>query len=55
VINRQVKPWRKYWLALWSPELGVVRRKQFSIRKYGEKKAKNLAIRARQAGVRSMK
>ena len=55
VINRRVKPWRKYWVALWSPELGVVRKKQFSIRKHGEEKAKKLAIRARQAGLRSMK
>jgi len=55
VIDRQSKPWRKYWRATWSPELGVVRKKQFSIRKYGEERAKQLAIRARRAGVRSMK
>ena len=46
VINRRVKPWRKYWVAMWSPELGVVRKKQISIRKHGEEKAKELAIRA---------
>ena len=45
----------KFWLAMWSPELGVVRKKQFSIRKHGEEKAKRLALRARRAGVRSMK
>jgi hypothetical protein len=55
VIVRQSKPWRKYWRATWSPELGVVRKKQFSIRRYGEEKAKRLAIRARLAGLRSMK
>jgi hypothetical protein len=55
MINRRVKPWRKYWVAKWSPELGIVRKKQFSIRIYGEEKAKQLAIRARRAGVRSMK
>jgi hypothetical protein len=55
VIDRQSRPWRKYWRATWSPELGVVRKKQFSIRKFGEEKAKQLAIRARRAGVRSMK
>ena len=55
LIDRQSHPWRKYWRATWSPELGVVRKKQFSIRKYGEEKAKQLAIRARRAGVRSMK
>lgn len=46
---------RKYWLAAWSPELGVVRKQQFSIRKHGEEKAKQLALRARRAGVRNMK
>ena len=55
VINRQSKPRRKYWLATWSPQYGVVRRKQFSIRKFGEERARQLAIRARRAGVRSMK
>ena len=55
IINRRVKPWRKYWVATWSPEVGVVRRKQISIRKHGEAQAKELAIRARQAGLRSMK
>ena len=54
-INRKTKPWRKYWLAAWSPEPGVVKRKEFSIRKFGEARARQLAIRARRAGVRSMK
>ena len=45
---------RKYWLATWSPEPYVVRRKAFSVRKYGARKARRLAIRARRAGVRSM-
>lgn len=55
LIDRRSKPWRKFWRATWSPELGVTRKKQFSIRKFGEAKAKHLAIRARRAGVRSMK
>ena len=55
VIDRQVRPWRKYWVAAWSPKLGVVRKKQFSIRKHGEERAKQLALRARRAGLRSMK
>jgi len=55
VINRRVRPWRKYWQATWSPERGVVQTRQFSIRIYGEEKARQLAIRARRAGVRSMK
>jgi hypothetical protein len=55
VVDRRTKPWRKYWKATWSPELGKVRRKQFSIRKHGEEKARQLALRARQEGLRSMK
>jgi len=55
VVDRRSKRLRKYWKATWSPELGKVRRKQFSIRKHGEKKARQLAIRARRAGLRSMK
>ena len=54
VTNRKTKPWRKYWQATWSPEPYVARRKLFSIRKYGEERAKQLAIRARRDGVRSM-
>ena len=46
---------RKYWKASWSPEPYVVARKLFSIEKYGAKKAKLLAIRARRAGLRNMK
>ena len=46
---------RIYWKATWSPEPYVVRRKWFSVKKYGARKAKRLAIRARRAGVRSMK
>jgi hypothetical protein len=55
IINRRVKPWRKYWKATWSPEPYVVARKQFSIWKHGEAKARRLAIQARRAGLRSMK
>jgi hypothetical protein len=55
LINRSVKPWRKYWKATWSPELGKVARKQFSIRKHGEERAKRLAIRARKIGLQNIK
>lgn len=55
VIDRRSKPWRKFWRACWSPELGVTQKRQFSIRKHGEAKAKRLALRARRAGVRNMK
>ncbi len=43
-----------YWKATWSPRWHVVRRKMFSVQKYGARKAKALAIRARNAGLRSM-
>jgi hypothetical protein len=51
---RSMQP-RKYWKATWSPKPYVVRRKEFSVRKYGFRKARLLAIRARRAGLRSMK
>ena len=54
VIDRRGKPWRKYWQTKWSPEPGVVRKRRFSIRKFGEERAKQLAIRARRTGVRNM-
>ena len=56
---QKLEVWRgsvllKYWVAVWSPEPYVVLRKVFSIQKYGARKARRLAIRARRAGVRSM-
>ena len=55
VIRGQSGRRLKYWQAAWSPEFGLVRKRQFSIRKFGENEARRLAIRARRAGVRSMK
>jgi hypothetical protein len=55
VMVRGGRRLRKYWVASWSPKPGVVRRKQVSIRKYGEEKAKQMAIRARRAALRKMK
>ena len=54
-VDRRGKRLRKYWKATWSPELGKVRRKQFSVRKHGAKQAKLLAIRARRDGLRNLK
>ena len=54
IIDRRFKRPRVVWKATWSPEPQVVRRRQFSARKFGAKKAKELAIRARRAGLRSM-
>jgi AP2 domain len=53
VDRRSTRP-RTYWKATWSPEPYVVRRKWFSAKKFGARKAKKLAIRTRRAGVRSM-
>jgi hypothetical protein len=55
VVDWRFKPPRVTWKATWSPEPYVSRRRSFSARKFGGRKAKRLAIRARRAGVRSMK
>lgn len=55
IVDRRSRKPVTVWKATWSPEPYVVRRKQFSVRKHGAKKAKLLAIRARRAGLRSMK
>lgn len=54
VVDRRFKPSRVIWKATWSPEPYFARRRQFSARKFGARKAKKLAIRARRAGVRAM-
>jgi hypothetical protein len=46
---------RAYWQANWSPRPHVVRRRSFSVRKFGERKAKALAIMARRIGVQTMR
>lgn len=53
VLRRAGKVWI-FWKATWSPEPYVVARKEFSVKRYGARKAKLLAIRARRAGVRNM-
>jgi hypothetical protein len=45
---------RKYWVATWSPKPYVVRRKVFSFWEFGSRKARQLAVRARRAGLRNM-
>ena len=55
IVDRRSRKPRTYWKATWSPEPYQVARKEFSERKYGARKARRLAIRARRAGVRSMK
>lgn len=44
-----------FWLATWSPKRGFVIKKSFSTAKYGETKAKKLAIQARKAGLEKMR
>jgi hypothetical protein len=45
---------RRYWKATWSPKPYIVRRKIFSFWKFGSRKARRLAVRARRAGLRNM-
>jgi hypothetical protein len=45
---------RWYWMAMWSPRRGVQERRTFSMHKYGARKARALAIKARMAGLRRM-
>jgi hypothetical protein len=51
VVNN--KPY-KFWEATWSPEPNVVKKKLFSISKYGNAEARKLALGARKKGLRSM-
>ena len=44
----------EFWQASWSPRLGEIAKKSFSVRKYGDEKAKNLALKARKQGVSEM-
>jgi len=44
----------QFWQATWSPRPGVIEKKVFSISKYGDEKAKQLAIKARRKGLREM-
>lgn len=44
----------EYWVAQWSPSPGVRKTKRFSVKTHGMEKAKQLAKRARNKGVREM-
>lgn len=43
-----------FWQATWSPRTGVIEKKVYSITKYGEDKAKKLAVKARKQGIKNM-
>lgn len=53
-VERRHGEVRTFWVAAWSPKPHVARRKTFSVWQYGSKKARQLALRARRAGLRSM-
>ena len=55
IVRRRGHPRRVYWQANWSPRPHLVRRRVFSVRKFGERKARTLAILARRIGVRTMR
>jgi AP2 domain len=55
IIRRRGKQGRVCWQANWSPRPHVVRRKSFSVRKFGERKARALAILTRRIGVQTMR
>jgi len=54
VVMRRHGEVRKYWAATWSPKPRVIQRRAFSFWRYGSKKARELAVRARRAGLRNM-
>ena len=55
IIRRRGQRWLVSWQANWSPRPHVVRRRTFSVRKFGERKARTLAIMARRIGVQTMR
>jgi hypothetical protein len=55
VIRQPGQPRLAYWQANWSPRPYRIRRRSFSVRKFGERKAKALAVKARRSGVRTMR
>ncbi len=49
------KPVYGYWVAQWSPSAGVRKTARFSVEKYGDDEAYNMAVKARNKGVSAMK
>jgi hypothetical protein len=43
-----------FWEASWSPRPNEVKKKVFSIDKYGEKRAKQMALQTRRKGLATM-
>jgi hypothetical protein len=44
-----------FWQASWSPKSGTRKTVKFSINKYGSAKAKDMAVKARKSGLKSIK
>ncbi len=44
----------EFWEASWSPRVGVVKKRLFSVNKYGDKEAERLALKTRQEGLANM-
>ena len=55
VINQTAGRDYAFWEASWSPKPNQVKRVKFSVKKYGNDKAKKLALNARNQGVKAMK
>ena len=55
VVNRSGGRDYAFWEASWSPKANQVKRVKFSVKKYGNDKAKKLAVAARTQGVKTMK
>lgn len=55
VIRRPGQRRRVYWQANWSPRPYLIKRRVFSVRKFGERKARALAILTRRIGVQTMR
>jgi hypothetical protein len=43
-----------FWQATWSPARGNIQKRAYSISKYGEDKAKQMAVQTRKKGLKSM-
>ena len=55
VVNRSGGREYAFWEASWSPKPNQVKRVKFSVKKYGNEKAKKLAVSARNQGVKTMR
>ena len=55
VVNRSAGRDYAFWEASWSPKPNQVKRVKFSVKKYGNERAKKLAMSARTQGVKTMK